>query len=290
VSRAAGRDRAGRLSVSTALFDGYPVEAALEEIAAAGAGAVEPAYISGYIDFDETAFSDAAAAGLERKIRAAGLSALALSAHVNLGEPEAAEKIHRRLAFAHGIGAGILVTNAAPALLRDVFRRNVETVLPRCEAAGVILAVENPGHGSDALVPSGAAGGALVAEFASPWLRLNYDFGNVFTYSGERVTPEDDFEAALPFTAQVHVKDVSSTPEGWAFTAIGHGTIRYDRIAPRVAALAPDLPVCLELPLRLRRPMRRDPERRSEPVPIDTIRTALCRSIEFWTAALSRAA
>lgn len=283
------KDDTGRLSVSTALFDGYPIELALDEIAAARVGAVEPAYITGYIDFDETAFSDAAAAGLDRKIRAAGLSSFALSAHVNLGEPEAAEKILRRLAFARRTGAGILVTNAAPASLRDGFRQNVERILPECEAAGVILAVENPGHGANALVSSGADGAALIAEFASPWLRLNYDLGNVFTYSGERLMPEDDLDAALPFAAQVHVKDVLSSAEGWTFTAIGDGAIAYDRIAPRLAALAPDLPVCLELPLRLRRPMRRDPVRQTEPIPIEKIRTALRRSVDFWTAARSGA-
>lgn len=279
-----------RLSVSTALYDGYPIEQALEEIAAAGLGAVEPAYISGYVDFDETAFTAAAAAHLDRRIRAAGLSTFAVSAHVNLGEPGATEKILRRLAFAHRIGAGIVVTNAAPASLRDAFHRNVEKTLVHCEAQGVILAVENPGHGSDALLPSGAAGAALVAEFASPWLRLNHDLGNVFTYSGERLTPEDDLEAALPFAAQIHVKDIQSSPEGWEFTAIGDGSIAYDRIAPRLAALAPELPVCLELPLRLRRPMRRDPERQTEPVSLDTIRTALRRSVDFWCTAQSAAA
>jgi len=33
------------ISVSTALFDGYPMELAIEEVAAAGAAHVEPAFI-----------------------------------------------------------------------------------------------------------------------------------------------------------------------------------------------------------------------------------------------------
>lgn len=272
-------------AVSTALFDGYPRASAMAELAAAGVAAVEPAYIPGYMDFDETAFSDAAAAELRRCLAAEGLRASALSGHVNLGEAEAVEKIRRRIGFAANIGAAIVVSNAAPQSQRGPFLDNLNRIVPHCEAAGVVLALENPGHGTNAIVADAASGMAVVDAFASPWLRLNYDLGNVFTYSGERRRPEDDVAAALPGVAQFHVKDVRSEGGDWAFTAIGDGSLGYRGIAGRLARLAPDIPVCLELPLRLWRPGRGDPERRPTPVPLDTIRTALRRSLAFWSMA-----
>ncbi len=41
-------------AVSTAAFDGHPLEVALDELTLLGVAAVEPAYIKGYVDFDET--------------------------------------------------------------------------------------------------------------------------------------------------------------------------------------------------------------------------------------------
>jgi sugar phosphate isomerase/epimerase len=272
-------------AVSTALFDGHPRDRALAELAAAGVAAVEPAYIPGYIDFDETAFSDAAAAELRRCIAAEGLRASALSGHVNLGGAEAVEKIRRRTGFAANIGAAIVVSNAAPESLRGPFLENLERIVPLCEAAGVVLALENPGHGTDAIIADAASGMAVIDAFASPWLRLNYDLGNVFTYSRERRRPEDDVEAALPGIAQFHVKDIRSAGGDWVFTAVGDGSLGYRGIARRLARLAPDVPVCLELPLRLSRPGQRDPERRPTPLPLDVIRAALRRSLEFWSMA-----
>ncbi len=68
------------LAVSTALFDGYPMELALAEIAGAGVAFAEPAFIAGYVDFDETSFSPAAAKHLAAAMAAAGLSAIAVVA------------------------------------------------------------------------------------------------------------------------------------------------------------------------------------------------------------------
>ncbi|HLH49602.1 MAG TPA: hypothetical protein VKV96_09695 [Roseiarcus sp.] len=49
------------ISVSTVIFDGHPIETALDELAVLWVRLVEPAYIHGYMDFDESAFSDGAA-------------------------------------------------------------------------------------------------------------------------------------------------------------------------------------------------------------------------------------
>jgi sugar phosphate isomerase/epimerase len=269
------------LSVSTALFDGYPIERAFAEIANAGIAFVEPAFIAGYVDFDEESFGEFAAAALASEMAEAGVSAFAVSAHHDMGAEGARLATARRLRFAARLGATCLITNATTRAQRQNFLRNLDAVLPVCEETGVVLALENPGHGDNSLIASASDGVDLVEEIGSRFVRLNYDFGNVFTYSRERVCPEAEFEAAIPAIVHAHVKDVLATPDGWTFTAIGDGSIDYAAIWRRLAKLAPDLPVGLELPLRLKRPDRADPLRAPEPLPLATLRQALDRSLAF---------
>jgi len=60
-----------------------------------------------------------------------------------------------------------------------------------------------------------------MKEIGSDVVRLNYDFGNAFSYSGGHILPEEDFEPALPFAVHFHLKDMTPSNRGWAFTEIG---------------------------------------------------------------------
>lgn len=266
------------LSVSTALFDGYPMARAIEEIARSGVGAIEPAFIRGYVDFDESAFLPKPAETLRRLIEVSGLKTQAVSAHMDLSAPDAPEMLKRRVAFAATLGARYLMTNAGPRNGRQAVLRCLDAVLGDCEELGVVLALENPGHGADDLLPDRAAGADLVAAVASPFVRLNYDVGNVFTYSREAVRPEDDLVGEASAIAHAHLKDVASTADGWRFTAIGEGAIDYAAVWRR---LPKDCPVGIELPLRLDRTGRRDPVRCSEPLALDSLRAALAASLAY---------
>lgn len=266
------------VSVSTALFDGHGLDAAIAGIAAAGARFIEPAFIEGYVPFDEGAFSTQNAATLRRSIENAGLRPLAVSAHMNLASPGACEMLARRIDFTAGLGSGMLISNAGATSARAAILKVLEGAAKRCEEAGVVLALENPGHGAADLLPNGRAGAALARELASPFLRLNYDAGNILTYSRGRLSPEHDFHEACPFTAHLHLKDVRITPEGFAFSAIGDGDVDFAALWP---ALPKDMPVGIELPLRLARPGFADPVRRPEPLPLAEIERALRKSLDY---------
>lgn len=275
------------ISVSTAAFDGYDLPVAFDEIAGAGGKSVEIAYIKGYVSFDETAFTPANAAAVARALSQSGLSSMAVSAHVNASLPEAVEQLKRRMDFARRIGANIIITNAGPASLRDNLKQNLDQLIPEAVAQNVVIAFENPGHGSGDLLGTAADAADLVQSVGSPWVRINYDIGNIFTYSREKVHPEDDFEAVLPYVAHLHLKDVHSTPEGWTFTSIGDGSINYKNILRRLSQLGSAAPVGIELPLRLKRPGRQDPFRAPDPLPLSAIRTAVMRSLSFVESQLS---
>jgi sugar phosphate isomerase/epimerase len=233
------------------------------QTAQAGARFVEPAFIKGYMDFDETDLSEAAGAAMATRLRAHGLGCLAISAHMDQGAPEAAEDLARRLRFTAALGAGITITNSTSRPWRDALSSVVGACLPLAESLGVTIALENPGHGDDDLMPDGRRGAELVAAFASPWLRLNYDTGNTRTHSEGAVRPEDDILHTLPTLCHVHLKDVSQTPTGWRYVAIGEGELGRGRIFKALAS-RPEIPVAIEIPLRLVRgfaaPARRDPD------------------------------
>lgn len=99
------------VSVSTVVFDGHPLEIAFGTLAALGLRYVKPAYIQGYMDFDESAFTPSAAKICRDRLVATGLAALAISAHIDLGRGDARDKLERRIRFVAAIGASILITN-----------------------------------------------------------------------------------------------------------------------------------------------------------------------------------
>ena len=73
------------LSVSTVVFDGHDLEAGFALLSALGIMAVEPAFIKGYMPFDETTFSPSAGRVMAQALARHGLVASALSAHIDLG-------------------------------------------------------------------------------------------------------------------------------------------------------------------------------------------------------------
>jgi sugar phosphate isomerase/epimerase len=269
------------LSVSTAAYDGHPTAVALADLAALGVRHVELAYIQGYLAFDEDSFSDSSAAQVARMLDAEGLRCLAVSAHVDAGTDEAVDQLQRRLAFARRIGARIVITNATTRDRKALFLANIERLASIAADLDVTIALENPGHGAGNLIGGAADAVALMREIGSERVRINYDFGNVFTYSHEMVRPEADFEAALPWAVHFHMKDVRSGPQGWAFVPIGDGSVDYAAILRCLAASGDATPIGLELPLRLVRPNRSDPQRGAEPLELDAIRRAVARSLAY---------
>ena len=265
------------ISFSTVLLDGINLAAGLRMLADAGARCVEPAFIEGYMPFDETVFVENKGRALAAVIADCGLSVTAVSAHTDLGQDDSSDRLLRRLDFAQGLGAQILISNATTGSRRAVLDQTLSKCLPAFQSAGIVLALENPGHGRDALIADGASGAALLAQFDHASLRLNYDIGNAYTYGARRLGLLADLRDALPWTAHLHLKDVQEHQGDWTFCAIGAGQVGYDA---GVAALFPhDVPLGIEVPLRLFRPGRGDPIRRSEPVTPETLRRTVIDSL-----------
>jgi sugar phosphate isomerase/epimerase len=268
------------VSISTVLFDGYPMKTAIEEIARSGARFIEPAFIKGYIDFDETSFAAAPARALRAMAEASGLGVHAISAHMDLSGADAVSMLDRRIGFAQDIGARVLITNAGPRAGRDRIISTIRALVPRLESWGGMLALENPGHGSGDLIGNATEGKALVDDIGLEHVRLNHDTANVFTYSREALQPGPDWSRAASAIGHAHLKDVRGTSQGWSFCPLGSGDVD---LVSYLDAVPQTLPLSLELPLRLDRPQRADPQRSADPKSLETLRAALEQSLAFLT-------
>lgn len=275
------------IAVNEAIFDGHGLDVALAELAALEVDHFEPSFTQGYTEArDRTFFTEANGAAVGRRIAAAGLKCVAISSHMDLGEPDAAEVFRDRIAFTAGIGARFVISNTTVRAKREAFLRNMDALGRVAETAGVVIALENPGHGSGSLIDGGRAAAEVLAQVASDHVRFNYDVGNIHTYHRGVVDPRADLKVALPLAAHLHVKDVAADGADWRFVAIGAGDVGYGPILADIASAAPELPIALEIPLRLRRPGRGDPRRGPDPVPLADIRKALVESLAFVRGAL----
>lgn len=91
---------------------------------------------------------------------------------------------------------------------------------------GVTLAIENHGN----LMNDGRALAALVEEVDSPHVKLTLDSGN-FAWAGHDLAQTcADYEAVLPHTVCVHIKDGVWTAEGFEFVPAGQGSLPIEQL------------------------------------------------------------
>jgi sugar phosphate isomerase/epimerase len=270
------------LSISTTTFDGYDLAVAVDEISRLGASHAELAFIQGYTDpFGEEIFNPENADRIQRLLSETGLSCFAFSAHMNLVTKGSAETFRRRMEFARRVGAKVIVTNAGLQQEKKAFIKTMETLSREAESLNLIIGLENPGDGKENIINSGKDGAKVVREIDSEWVKLNYDFGNVISHFFERLRPEEDFIYALPFSAHLHIKDVKSNGQGWSFVEIGKGSIDYSFILKTLASKYPQIPISLEIPLRITRDRDASPRRAASPLPLGEIRNVLKGSLNY---------
>lgn len=157
--------------------------------------------ISGYNDFAQT---DPDALGAEQE-RLLGTCRVASDMHVELVR-----------AFAGEPKPGLAMEDAWPTIV-EAFR----WVARHAEALGVTVAIENHGR----LLNDGSLLAALVCEIGESSVALTLDTGN-FAWAGH--SPEQvsaDIEAALPYAANLQVKDGVWRNGSFEFVPAGEGAL-----------------------------------------------------------------
>lgn len=119
-------------------------------------------------------------------------------------------------AFAGDARPGLSLTAAWPALVTG-FQR----VARLAEPLGVTLAIENHGH----LLNDGPMLARLVQEVGASNVGLTLDSGN-FCWAGHSLEQaQADFDSALPYTVNVHIKDGVWRENRFEFVPAGEGDL-----------------------------------------------------------------
>lgn len=235
------------VSINTLAYEGYDLTTALREIAKIGAGHVELGYTRGWTEgLTEEHFSQASAVDIKRLLSDLGLASIALSAHIDLTTETAVDELKRRIDFAKTLGVKIVNTKVGAKSGRGRFEKNIEPIADYAASMDIIIGLENPSEGTDQIITCGQTGADVVKRIDSDYVKLNYDFGNAFTYSKGAVDPASDYKKALPHACYLHLKDISKINGGWVFAQIGRGIVNYDIILQELAAEKKLLPLSIE--------------------------------------------
>ena len=272
------------ISVSSMAFDGYPLETALDELAALGVRYVEPASVDKVFQhLVEEDFCDARAAWLKEEMAARHLSCVSLSAHMDLSRPESVDRFLRRLEFARAIGARIVNTIAGPALALEGFRANIPAIGRRAVDLGLTLALEN--HGD--LVDRGRQIVQFIEQIGIPAVRLNYDTGNAWYYAKGKLDPTAELAEVASVAAHVHLKDPRVDDGVMRWVALGEGILDLPAIGRILRGRLSTIPVSIELSLRQRSKDFEPRWRTPEVPPLSEIRGSIARSLTSLQAVLA---
>ena len=270
------------VAVNTMAFQGYDLPIALKEIAGLGAAHVELCFTKGYVEgLSEDHFSEKNANTLRQMIADEGLQTIALAGHIDLGGDQAVPALKRRMVFAKAIGATMVHTNATQEFNENLFFRNMESLADFAAEMEMIIALENPGDGENALIDTGKAGAAVIQKIGSDHIRLNYDPSNVYSYTKGHVKPEQDILHTLPYAAHVHFKDMKQIEDGWLFSEIGKGIVNYSDVFKVLTNQDKLLPTSIEFPKNFRRKEDFSPLKNPNPPELSEIRDIIRGSLKY---------
>lgn len=235
------------VSINTLAFEGYDLTTGIGETAKIGASHVELGFTRGFTEgLNEAYFSEASAQTISVMLSDLGLSTIALSAHIDLTTKDAVDALKRRIDFGRRLGVKIVNTKVGARSGRKQFEKNIGAIADFAESMEIIVGLENPAEGADQIIESGKTGSDVITTVGSDFVKLNYDFGNAYTYWKGRVDPAVDYKDALPHSCSLHLKDLRKRDGGWAFCQIGQGVIDYDIILKELVVTNKLLPLSIE--------------------------------------------
>ena len=208
---------------STICFKPYSLDEALSGLAAAGFENVEIGAVKGFLEhLDPDDLGPGTIAATRSLLEANGLRVVSMSGHAQLHLELGHERLRRVLHA--GAELGILALNtftgdAETEAERAAFVENVRTIADEAEQLGVVLCIETDSN----LMPTAQAGRHLLEEIGHPWIRINYDPGNVVYYAGVR--PEEDIVHARGLIGHVHLKDKRGGKGILDFPPLGEGEL-----------------------------------------------------------------
>ena len=219
---------ANQIGCSTNCYHGFDLKTALRGIAGAGFQNVELASVRDYTEHVmPEQMSERDREDLRDTLKDYGLSPMSISGHSNLASREGVDNFKRRVDLAKWFGAAVV--NTGPGEVespegREGFFTNILEIAQYADQAKVTVALETHGE----LMGSGTAAASVIEQIDSPWIRMNYDTGNVIFYGD--VNPREDIAAAIPFLGHIHLKDKRGGKKVWDFPPLGMGDVDFPGI------------------------------------------------------------
>jgi sugar phosphate isomerase/epimerase len=213
-------------AVNSNTYHGFPVEAALEGIAAAGFKYVELTAVKGWTEHIMASMPEAEIAGIEKRLAALGLSCVALSGHCNLTDQARLDDFRENIKLANRLGCQYIVSSTGEAhfgkdevMTDDVLAENISTLLPDLKQYGLEMVLEVHGE-----YGTGASLKKVVEKIGSPLVGINYDTGNVVFYGNK--LPQEEIKTCAEYVKYVHLKDKIGFGREWNFPAPGKGELK----------------------------------------------------------------
>ena len=213
------------VSVSTNTYHGFSVDEALEGIARAGFKFVELTAVRGWTEHIMPDHDEAQLKAVEDKLKALGLSCIALSGHCNLTDAERLNDFRANMALAHRFGAKWIISSTGEAhfgkderITDDVLIENIKALVPDLEKYDLKLGIEVHGE-----YGTGEKIYKIVQGVGSDRVGVNYDTANVVFYGGK--VPNEEVKTCYEGVNYVHLKDKVGFDNGWNFPAVGSGDL-----------------------------------------------------------------
>jgi L-ribulose-5-phosphate 3-epimerase len=220
----------------------FPLERALDGIAAAGLHHIDLAAIPDYCEHLDVANPDGLDA-LRAELDRRDISVVSISGHTDLTREPGVRHIEACLRLAPELGATYVVTGTGAAPDAETAERRLENVRALAQLAeelGVCLALET----QDDLLTSGADAAEFLAAVGSSAVGLNLDAANVVYWSGRR--PEEEIAKLAPHVIHTHIKDTAGGFGEYEFRPIGEGDIDFALLLKALADAGFDGPLMIE--------------------------------------------
>lgn len=222
----------------------FPLERALDGIAAAGLHHIDLAAIPDYCEHVEAADRNGGRLEtLRAELDRRDIAVVSISGHTDLTREPGVRHIEACLRLAAELGAAYVVTGTGSAPDAETGERRLENVraLARlAEELDVRLALET----QDDLLTSGSAAAGFLAAVGSPAVGLNLDAANIVYWSGRR--PEAEIAELAPHIIHTHIKDTAGGFGEYEFRPIGEGDIDFAALFSALADAGFDGPLMIE--------------------------------------------
>lgn len=236
-------------SLGTNICKGYELDEALDIVKESG---FECAELSSIVNMCEHINPDNItpeyAQQVKEMLEKKGMSCYAVSGHVDLTEDKQFHDFLKKVEFAGRIGAHIINTNSGPKSRRDVFYKNMSSIIKAAEKWNVVIGLES--HGD--IVDTAQDSVEVFEYFHHPLVRLNYDTGNTLFYSEGKVKIEEDIKYGLPYLEHLHLKDIKIEGNNVRYCPIGEGDVNFPAVFDVLKSLKREIPCGLEIPVHVR--------------------------------------